>query len=284
MKKLITIAFILLLSCNGWAEEKQHVIIAATTDSLQIVKSELTQIKTELLQISSELQLVKKNIGNEQTEIKEFVNDKYGKIFNFWAIIGAILGFFLTIIVISYLVNLYIKSQVRKYFNSNTWFEALKTKINKQLDQNKLKAKMKIVVLSSGDENDMSLFLKANDFVNVNYHTLTGNLAEDKKIISINPHILIINNQSNQFKLKNITLGSGLSVPDNNTPINDLVNLIKNEYQTLAVFYFNDTGDNLPRELNTGLKSSFANSYASFYHNLLDLMRYKYLVIDKKEF
>jgi len=283
MKKLITIAFILLLSCNGWAEEKQHVIIAATTDSLQIVKSELTQIKAELLQISSELQFVKKNIGYEQLEIKEYVHDKYGTLLNIYAIGGAIFGFFLTIVVITYLVNLFVKNQTIKYFESNKWFLALEVEIDKQLEQNKLKTRMRINVLSEDFIDDMQLYLTENKFSNVNYYNFSGIIKEDEKILSSNPHILIINNQNDQFGLKNIKLDSRSSILDIDMPIINLIKLIKVKYPKVAVFYFNDNAIKLPSELDNGLKSSFASSYASFYHNLLDLMRYKYLVIDQKE-
>jgi len=281
MKKIISIAFILLLSYSGWAEEKEQFTNRAINDSIRNAEFELNQIKKEIIQLSAEIQFVKKNIGNEQLEIREYVHEKYGTLLNIYAIVGAILGFFLTIAIITYLGNLYVKNQARKYFDSNEWFVALDVEINKQLEQNKLKTRMRINVISENSTNDMQLYLTKNKFSNIKYYNLTGKIAEDEKILSSNPQILIINNQNDQFGLKNITNVSNESFTD--IKILPIINLIKDKYQELAVFYFNDNAVKFPNGLDDGLKSSFACSYASLYHNLLDLMRYKYLVIDQKK-
>jgi len=283
MKRFITITFILLLCYSGWAEEKEQYTNRAINDSIHNTKFELNQIKKEIIQLSDEIQFVKKNIGNEQLEIKEYVHDKYGTLLDIYAIVGAILGFFLTIVVITYLVNLFVKNQTKKYFESNKWFLALEIEIDKQLEQSKLKTRMRINVLSENFIDDMQLYLTENEFSNVEYYSFAGIINEEEKVLSSNPHILIINNQNDQFGLKNIKCDSRSSILDIDIPIINLIKLIKAKYPKLAVFYFNDNAVKLPSELDDGLKSSFASSYASFYHNLLDLMRYKYLVIDQKE-
>jgi len=278
MKKIITIAFILFLSYNGWAEDEQS-----------IQKTKIKNLEKEIIELKKEIKIVDKEYKIRETDLKDYIQTKYLNWYasNFFSIL-AIFGVFGTIIGIIGLRN-YLRAKIDKnvqlqlgtYLGSAEWTNALKVKINKQLEQNKLKDRMKIIVLSSSgaDIAEMTSFLKENEFKSVNYYFFNGHLIEDSKMLNDNPQILIINNQANQFNLIKPTPSIAPY-----TNFDDLINEIKKHYKTLAIFYFNDTGDNLPRNLNDGLISSFANSYASFYHNILDLMRYKYLVIDKKEF
>ena len=82
--------------------------------------------------------------------------------------------------------------------------------------------------------------------------------------------LLFINNKDDAFQM-------------DSKPFDELIKKIKKENKNIAVFYFNDSNVHFPPSLDQGLNSSFLNSLASMYHNLLDLMRYKYLVIDNKE-
>jgi hypothetical protein len=178
-----------------------------------------------------------------------------------------------------------VKRRVKIYLDNDEWFDALNKKINKQLDQNKFKQNMKIGVFSKDKEleNEMLNFFTENEFSNIENRIFTGVDETDFEILKNDIQVLVINNQNNQFDFKNIKLKTGASVPDENTPINSLIDKLKEDKPKLSVFYFNDNGFQLPRKLNNGLISSFSNSYASMYHNLLDLMRYKYKVIDRKD-
>jgi len=278
--------FIFAFIVSAQKEVKQQPNSAAQTE-ITTLKNEIGELKNQLSELNNDIKELDKRYNVKETEIKKYVLTNYSD----WLTTHATIIFYLVGIMsilgagifIKKIVSIEVKRRVQNHLNNDEWFEALKLKINKQLDQNKLKMKMKICVLSNRSETDMSFFLKENDFTNVVYHTFSDNILDDSTIFKSDFQILIINNQNNQFGFKTIKLESGAIVPEENTAINDLIDLIKKDYPTLAVFYYNDNGFTLPRKLNTGLVSSFANSYASSYHNLLDLMRYKYVVIDHKK-
>lgn len=146
--------------------------------------------------------------------------------------------------------------------------EAMEAKIDKHLAENKFKEDIKLLVMSKDKESEKVIknYLEENNFPKKN---VIYNIGSEITLFNHKFDLLFINNLQDRFEI-------------DSKPFDLLINEIKNKYIDLAVFYYNDNNKRLPQYLDEGLKSSFANSIASLYHNLIDLMRYKYLVIDGK--
>ncbi len=286
MKKIqIFIACLFAISVNA----QTSALSLAKSDSIARINAEIIVLSNEINKLKEDLVLMDKKYTNNEVEIKKYVNENYTDwitshaSFILW--IAGILGLIGAGVFIRNLVIGEVKRRVKIYLDNDEWFDALNKKIDKQLDQNKFKQNMKIGVFSKNAEGgkEMLNFFTENEFPNILNYMFTGDNTIDFEILKKDIDVLVLNNQNNQLGFKQIKLKNGAIVTDENTPINDLIEKIRQENSKLSVFYFNDNSIQLPRKLNEGLISSFANSYASIYHNILDLMRYKYKVIDQKD-
>ncbi len=238
-------------------------------DSTEFLTLKIKQLQVEINQLSYEVQSLKNNRIHEEAEFREYVQDKYGTILQAYALAGGFLGLIFVGSIISFLVHQFTKNQVNKFFESDEWTSALRTKIRKQIAENRFKETLKIHVLSKNEETENIIrnYFTENNFSDKN---ITYKQKTDLDLKTEHVELLFINNKDDAFQM-------------DSKPFDELIKKIKKENKNIAVFYFNDSNVRFPPSLDQGLNSSFSNSLASMYHNLLDLMRYKYLVIDNKE-
>jgi|GEM_PF-3323248 len=285
MKKRIQFYLTILLmisSTIGFSQgTPQKVNEVTVSKECRQIKAEIDSLKKEQAETKKDVQNLDRNFNVKEIDIKEYIQEHYENWitshFTFTLSIVSILGFFLAIWglqkIAGTMINKRVEIELEKHLKSNAWLNALKLKIKKQLDENVFKEGTKIHVISNDDvtESEIKKYLTDNGFAEKN---ISFSIGASESILSSPFDVLFINNKNNAFAL---TSGSASS------PFDNLINQIKASSPDLAVLYFNDNGMMLPRDLNNGLNSSFANSLASLYHNLLDLMRYKYLVLDGKE-
>ncbi len=262
MKKIVTITIFLLLSFGGWAQEENK----------QNYQDKIEKLEKRISELDKEIQQIKNDYTIKEREIKNYVQENYEDWFTshatilFWLV--GILGILGAGIFIKRIVTREVRLKVKSHLDNDKWFNALNAKINKQLDQYKFKETIRFIVLSENQESEniMRTYFIENDFPEKN---IVFRKSASIDINNDKVDIIFINNKDDSFKMKT-------------NPFDPLITEIKIKNNNIAVFYFNDNGVNLPRHLNEGISSSFANSFASMYHNLLDLMRYKYLVLDRK--
>ena len=256
-------------------------------DTISIIYDEITELNNSINELQGNISQLEKKVEYKETDIKAYVQTTYTDWITshatiiFWLV--GILGIVGVWMFIRKIVSSVVKKRIKAHLDSDEWFNALQAKINKQLDQNKFKQNMKIGVLAKDENNNLELlnFFAENDFPNIIPYYFTGDDNIDFGILNDDIHILVINNKNNQFELPDRTSKSKTN--NANIPITKLINQIKVDPKKLPVFYFNDEGTVFPKELDKGLISSYSNSFAAIYHNLLDLMRYKYKVIDEKD-
>jgi hypothetical protein len=278
--KSLLLAFFLftIFTFHTSAQNNQEQQVAPTfeTDLLNL-KKEVVDLGNQIIELNNEIQAIIKKDNVKELEIKEYVQEKY---LNWWAsnfltilaiagALGSIIGFFGMRYSVSKKIDEKVKTEIEIHLKSAEWTNALKAKISKQIAENKFKEVLKICILSNDDKTETIIrnYFSENNFPKGN---LEYKRISDLDLLKMeNYDLIFINNKDNSFNMATKSL-------------DPLIGNIKSINQKMAVFYFNDNGIPLPRELDNGLNSSYSNSLASMYHNLLDLMRYKYLVLDEK--
>jgi hypothetical protein len=268
MKQIIIIAIILLLNIGGRAQDNKKETVVQQT--------QIENLQKQISELKDEIQKIDKGYSVKEIDIKDYIQDKYIRWWNpiLWivitivSIIGALIGYFGIKKDLSMKIDKKIMDELDNYLKSSEWTNALKAKISKQIAENKFKEALKIHVLSVDQttEDIIRNYFTENNFNENNIIYKQGiniNLESEKM------DLMFINNKDDAFQM-------------NTNPFDTLIAEIKKKQENLAVFYFNDSNVRFPSNLDQGLNSNFSNSFASLYHNLLDLMRYKYLVIDRK--
>ena len=109
-------------------------------DSTEFLTLKIKQLQVEINQLSYEVQSLKNNRIHEEAEFREYVQDKYGTILQAYAFAaGGFLGLIFVGSIISFLVHQFTKNQVNKFLESDEWTSALRTKIRKQIAENRFK-------------------------------------------------------------------------------------------------------------------------------------------------
>jgi len=193
----------------------------------------------------------------------------------------AIIGFFAAFYGTKDYLKRKAKERIDEHLKDDEWTAALESKIQKHLAENELKEKIKILVISNDDDSETIIknYFQGNKF---NGKRISYKIGTNIDLKETDFDVLFINNIGNKFNLPI----QPKTAPFSPTVLDTLINGIKKgnkKLQKTAVFYFNDNQNRFPDHLDNGLNSSFTNSLASLYHNLLDLMRYKYVVLDNKK-
>ncbi len=277
MKKYISstlLAILLLLTISGYSQTKTSDKDATNQKEVIGLKKKVDSLQKTIKILNADITNLNKDFDFRETDIKYYVQEKYLNsyvaYFPVIMLVIAIFGLFGTGIYLKTRINEKVHNYFMKYLNSSEWKEALEKKIKNQIAENKFKQLLRIHVISSDYESEKKIrtYFIENEFIEKN---ISYSLEVITDVLKSKFDILFINNEKDKFDQKN------------STPFDELINEIKLKHPQLCVLYYNDNGVLLPRNLNDGLESSFSNSLASLYHNLIDLMRYKYLVIDRKE-
>jgi len=293
--------------------------LAATYAMAQKPTSEVDSLKKRIEKLETELNSHESQISSAESKS----NFAYGKaveaeemafktdrelwviklnwVSGIFAIVGLIIGF----LGFRKFMENKAKERIEEYLKDQRWVDALNAKVQKRIAENKLKEEVNILVISNNDKSERIIknYFQENKFNGKKIIYKRGTKVD----FNLDFDILFINNMDNLYGFPDksrsfppsaaaqkttgsasITSSSSPKVtktPATTTVLDKVISEIKGMYanKQYAVFYFNDNGINLPISLNKDLNSSFTNSLASLYHNLLDLMRYKYVVLDNKK-
>ena len=287
MMKNIKLAFFLLLALNSITMAQN---VPSNIDSLKRmvveVEKKINIQEKELNQFQEKLNFIHTTVI-ETKEMAYQTDRELWKLGLGWfsgigALAFSVIGFWVAFFGTTKYLENKIKAKLDAHLNDEKWSKALNTKIQKHLAENELKEKIKILVISNDGDSEKIIknYFQENKF---NGSRIFYKQGSDLNLNEIDFDILFINNMGNKFNLPLIQPKVAPFLP---TAFDALINGIKNskELKKAAVFYFNDNQNRFPDHLDNGLDSSFTNSLASLYHNLLDLMRYKYIVLDNKNF
>lgn len=279
MKRFLLIIALAIFAGNLFAQK---------ADSAKIEK---LQQQIEELQLKAFQDSVKHKIYNDVVEYKNQIDSFKNEVtaqnqrigFVIWLVGGAT---FATILLALYQfiwgfrnkANELIKQEAEKLTENSfklisdkliSHEEVLKRMLFDQSIELKLKTDFNILIVykSEKDNDTIRNFMKQNGF---NFEFVHIDKIPDK----VTSDVVFIYNPKNEF---------GYSKDDKQKIVNpEVINLLIDKVSkiNIGVFYYNETY--VQHNAQGYACTSFANTITTVYHNLIDLMRYKYLVIDKK--
>lgn len=272
--KVLTLSFLLIYSiayCSGQDSIKNY------KESNEL-KNTIENLNKEILDIKSIFKEEERKFNVRESEIKYYVQEKY---MNWWVssfpiimLAIAVFGLFGTAVWwktrAQIIIDTKVQNSITKYIESSEYRLALEKKIKNQIAENRFKQLMKIHVISGdpASENTIRNYFQENEFPlkNISY-----SIGTERSLIPEHVDVLFINNRSNEFE----------QMPDN-SPFKSLIQDVKKMSSNIAIIYFNNGRIHLPNDLALQV-DGYASSFAAIYHNLIDVMRYKFFVIDKKD-
>ena len=304
IKLSLSLLLVVYITIGSFAQiQNSQVNIDSLKRRVEEVEKKLSSREKELIDLSNRFNFVYRQAVAAEELAYKAERGLWVLGFNWFSGIFAIVGFLIGFLGIRKYMEIKTKERIEEHLKDPEWTQALLVKIKKQVAENKLKENVKILVISNDDdsEKDIKNYFQENKF---NEKKISYKRGTEVVFNNTDFDILFINNQHNLFRLpeksaslapikttkKTTNSASGKETNSTNTEtvstvLDVVIKDIKVTYasRNYTVFYFNDGGVILPKELDKGLTSSYANSLASLYHNLLDLMRYKYVVLDNKK-
>jgi hypothetical protein len=277
MKQIMILAFILMLSSAGWAQEKQQesIIIKDLVKKVEQLESESKTLNQKLSEKDKIYDDHLKDIQKERESLISFTKDNLEFLKWFVSIIALILGGIIAFVEIKSLIGFKRwkkekEANIEKEINdsvskilarlSESETKTIKDIIKFSSIDSELKSRIRISIISVNPLPDNSTLLRVlrSNFIPEN--VFNSNYTNYKKdYSSFNPDLILINNINNEFGFEKDL--------ENPKEIEELIE----DNKTKGIFYY--TNSSYRFNASSIELYNFANSFATLYDNLIQLAR-----------